>query len=158
MTVNIIKFVLLVVGIIGYLTGNSQVTGRSTNVLADDETDEQHHRDKRNIYLNSKSPILIGCSSRLLFYNQKENCSSYMHSLSWRCGTAAAYITIPISVAFPALQGRSARSGSADYFNGSQAVPYSYDDPLYRLQLEKIDLYMDYIGVNQIIFILNFNH
>lgn len=62
-----------------------------------------NHRDRRSIYLNSKAPILI-----------------------------AAFITIPISVALPALRGRSARSQTE--YNATE-VPYSYDDPLYSAQL-----------------------
>ena len=54
-------------------------------------------------------------------------------------------MTIPISMAFPALKGRSARSGFD--FNSSD-VPYSYDDPLYRHQLNRMDLYFQYIGVS----------
>ncbi len=50
--VNLFKLALLLIGFIGYLTG-SQETSEGTQSLA-------HHRDKRNIYLNSKSPILIG--------------------------------------------------------------------------------------------------
>ncbi|XP_032782451.2 uncharacterized protein LOC116920343 [Daphnia magna] len=74
-----------------------------------------NHRDRRSIYLNSKAPILI-----------------------------AAFITIPISVALPALRGRSARSQTE--YNATE-VPYSYDDPLYAAQLQKIDIYMDYMEI-----------
>ncbi|XP_057377799.1 uncharacterized protein LOC130699563 [Daphnia carinata] len=74
-----------------------------------------NHRDKRSIYLNAKAPILI-----------------------------AAFITIPISVALPALRGRSARSQTE---HNVTEVPYSYDDPLYVAQLQKIDMYMDYMEI-----------
>lgn len=56
----------------------------------------------------------------------------------------AAFITVPISVALPAMKGRGARS-QTDY--NVTKVPYSYDDPLFASQLQKIDMYMDYLEV-----------
>ncbi|XP_046647199.1 uncharacterized protein LOC124337161 isoform X1 [Daphnia pulicaria] len=56
----------------------------------------------------------------------------------------AAYITIPMSVALPGLRGRSARLQSN--YNVTQ-VPYSYDDPKFASQLQKIDVYMDYLEI-----------
>lgn len=48
-------------------------------------------------------------------------------------------------MALPALKGRSARSQTE--YNMTK-VPYSYDDPLFAVQLQKIDMYMDYLEVS----------
>lgn len=50
--VNLFKLALLLIGFIGYLTGNQEISEGTQSLT--------RHRDKRNIYLNSKSPILIG--------------------------------------------------------------------------------------------------
>ena len=55
MVVNIIKLGILFIGIIGYFT-RSQELGSNKEI----QQAEEHHREKRNIYLNSKAPILIG--------------------------------------------------------------------------------------------------
>ena len=52
MVANPIKLVLLLIGFIGYLTGSQEPSEEVRSL--------DHHRDKRSIYLNSKSPILIG--------------------------------------------------------------------------------------------------
>lgn len=47
-------------------------------------------------------------------------------------------------MALPGLRGRSARL-QTDY--NVTHVPYSYDDPKFASQLQKIDVYMDYLEV-----------
>ena len=62
--VNLFKLALLLVGFIGYLTGSQEMSEEIRSV--------DHHRDKRNIYLNSKAPILIGTISKI-FYSLHKN-------------------------------------------------------------------------------------
>ena len=58
-----------------------------------------------------------------------------------------ASVTIPISVAFPALKGFRARSGRSRSLTDATDAAQSYDDPLFKNQLLKIDVFMEYIGV-----------
>lgn len=134
--VNLLKLALLLVGYIGYLT-----TGTQQASIGSDLTTVQH-RDKRSIYLNAKAPILIGIKiyAKIEAFGLKCSVSLIDNKITF----VAAYITIPISVALPAMKGRSARS--QNQYNGTQ-VPYSYDDPLFAAQLQKIDLYMNYLEV-----------
>lgn len=137
---NLIKLAFLLIAFVGYFTN----AGRQTTSPQIQQV--TNHRDKRNIYLNAKAPILIG-----MYLNQWsiQSLNTWLFVFVVGEKLAAAYITIPVSVAFPALkQSRSYRfdDDTGISYNGTE-VPDSYDDPLYSTQLAKIDLYMDYIGV-----------
>jgi hypothetical protein len=126
---NLLKLAVLLIGFFGYLTGSQQPSEDARSVV-------HNYRNKRSIYLNSKAPILIGNLSKKL------KLKIWLFTCHLRF--TAAFITIPISVALPGLRGRSARL-QTDY-NVTQ-VPYSYDDPKFASQLQKIDVYMDYLEV-----------
>lgn len=52
MATNLLKLMVLIAGLVGYVTLSQE--------LASEGKGDYNQRSKRNIYLNSKTPILIG--------------------------------------------------------------------------------------------------